>query len=165
MATKLNILPSTPGLKKAVVKDVKSTGTDGGTFTSGSFITRDLNTVEGDTDIVSVSSNQFTLQPGTYLIWGQAPARDVDLHKCQLYDITGSATESEGTSSASRDNYPIVACPSFFSARVVLTSVNTYEVRHRCEKTKATDGLGLAVSFAAEEVYTVVRIIQLAEPE
>ena len=162
MATKLIKLPAAPGLKKAVVKDAKSAGTNGGTFTAGSFITRDLNTVEGDTDIVSVSSNQFTLQPGTYLIYGETPAKDVDKHKCQIYDVTGSATLSEGTSSASRDDYPILACPSFFSARVVLTSANTYEIRHRCEKTKITDGLGLAVSFAAEEVYTVVRIIQLA---
>src|SRR5690606_21247003 len=52
----------------AYLKDVKPSGTAGGTFTSGSWQTRDLNTIEGDSSFVSLASNQFTLQPGTYHI-------------------------------------------------------------------------------------------------
>ena len=43
-----------------VVKDVKSTGAEGGTFTSGDWRTRDLNTVEGNSDLVTLPSNAFT---------------------------------------------------------------------------------------------------------
>ena len=49
--------------------------TNGGTFTSGAFRTRDSNTEVADPDnIVSISSNQFTLGAGNYLIEASAPA-------------------------------------------------------------------------------------------
>ena len=57
----------------AYLKDVKAANTAGGTFTSGAFQTRTLNTVEGDASIVSLAANQFTLQAGTYHIEGVAP--------------------------------------------------------------------------------------------
>ena len=51
----------------AYLKDVKAQNTDGDSIgTSYADIT--LNTVEGDTSIVSLNSNKFTLGPGDYLI-------------------------------------------------------------------------------------------------
>jgi hypothetical protein len=167
MATKLNLLPTAPGLRKAVVKDVKAAGTDAGGFTSGSYITRDLNTVEGDVDIVSVSSNQFTIQPGEYLVFGHATAAEVEKHKCNLYNITDAAVETEGTGAISEVQIGAFRydCPSHFATRLVLTTAKTYEVRHRCEVTQATYGLGQAANYGEDEVYTTVTIIQLKEPE
>ena len=82
----------------AIIADQKSSGTHGGTFTSGAWRTRDLNTEISDPDgIVSISSNQFTLAAGTYLIEYSAPGHDTDSHQTSLYDITGSAYLNYGT--------------------------------------------------------------------
>jgi len=164
MSTKINLLPAVKGKKKAVITDQKPSGVNGGTFTQGSFITRTLNTIEGDTDIVSLNSNQFTIQPGTYLIWGSAPAYYVNYHKVQLYDITNSMIKVQGMSS-----YATIAGStsstkrSFFTAYAVLTVPTTYEVRHRCSSTSASTGLGIASSMGEVEIYTEVSIIQLEE--
>ena len=59
----------------AVIADAKSVGTEGGTFTNNADRTIDLNTEIFDPDsIVSISSNQFTLQAGNYFIEASAPA-------------------------------------------------------------------------------------------
>lgn len=160
MSTRLIKLPTVPGLKKAVLLDVKSAGTNGGTATSGSFLTRTLNTIEGDTDIVSLSTNQFTLQPGRYFLRGQCPASIVGNHKCLLYNITTSANASIGTSSTTStvgDTYY-----TYFFYMVELTVPTTYEVRHRVTTTRASTGFGIATSLSTDEVYTCVDIIQLA---
>ena len=69
----------------AIIADQKSSGTDGGTATSGSWQTRDLNTEIADPDgIVSISANQFTLAAGNYLITWSAPAGDVRGHQSRL---------------------------------------------------------------------------------
>jgi len=85
------------GTSVAVIADVKSVSTHGGTFTAGAWQTRDLNTEISDADnIVSISSNQFTLIPGTYLIQFGAPAYGVSYHRARLYDITNSAVIAQG---------------------------------------------------------------------
>ena len=54
------------------VKDVKSSGTAGGTFTTGAWQTRDLNTEEGDfSKFGTLSSNQFTLDCRCFTILKQ----------------------------------------------------------------------------------------------
>ena len=53
----------------AIIAEQQSAGTEAGTFTSGAWRTRSLNTEITDPDgIVSLSSNGFTLQAGTYFI-------------------------------------------------------------------------------------------------
>ncbi len=53
----------------AAICNEQPSGTEGGTFTSGAWRVRDLNTEIADPDgIVSISSNQFTLGAGSYLI-------------------------------------------------------------------------------------------------
>ena len=87
----------------AIICDEKSAGTDGGTFTSGAWQDRDLNTELIDTDgIVTISSNQFTLtSAGTYFIEFQAAAVRVNGHMARLYDVTGAAVAALGCSTFS----------------------------------------------------------------
>lgn len=62
----------------AVIADEKSASTNSQTLNT-SFTTRELNTELSDADgIVSISSNQFTLGAGTYLITWSAPAYKVN---------------------------------------------------------------------------------------
>ena len=63
----------------------RTSDTDVGTFTSGAYRTRALNVHAYDPDnIVSLSSNQFTLQAGTYIIRWSCLAFQVDHHHTKL---------------------------------------------------------------------------------
>ena len=145
----------------ARITDSKNSGTNGGTFTSGAWRTRDLNTIEDDPDsIVTLSSNQFTLGAGTYLIQWSAPVYRVNSHKTQLYDVTGATDLGKGSSEYS-NNGDSVQTISVGSDVVTLTANNTFEIQHQCQTTVSGDGFGVAASFAAEK-YTMVTIFKLS---
>ena len=145
----------------ARITDSKTSGTAGGTFTSGAWRTRDLNSIEDDPDsIVTLASNQFTLVAGAYLIQWSAPAYRVEHHKTQLYDVTGATDLAKGTSeyNAIGSNLQTI---SVGSDVVTLTANNTFEIQHRCWTTQASNGLGVQTGFAAEK-YTMVTIFKLS---
>ena len=142
----------------AYVKDLKASGTAGGTFTSGSYQTRVLNTLEGDTDFISLSSNQIILEPGKYSIDANAKAWSVNGHRLKIYNITDSADIALGTSGWASS---AAKSESIVKGEININSSTTIEVQHRCQATKATDGLGNAMSFGDDEVYTVVKITKL----
>jgi hypothetical protein len=153
------------GVSVAVIADVKSSGTQGGTFTSGDWRTRDLNTEIQDPDnIVTISSNQFTLIAGTYLISFAAPAYAVAEHRVRLYDITNSAVIAQGINAF---DYPDANLNgdhgiSMGSGVVTPTANTTYEIQHRCSSTKSTNGLGVSISNGSSEQYTTVTILKVA---
>jgi hypothetical protein len=130
----------------AVIVDQKD-ATNGGSGTSGSWVTRDLNTVVSDPDnIVTLSSNQFTLGAGTYLIHFTAPAYAVNGHQTRLYDVTNTAVVEYGTSEYARqlDN---AGNSSMGATGVTITANTTYRVEHRVATTKTSNGLGVAASY------------------
>jgi hypothetical protein len=144
--------------KAAVIVDQKSSGTAGGTFTSGAWRTRDLNTEISDADsIVSISSNQFTLGAGTYLITWVAPSQNVGLNQSKLYDITGSADLALGISEYNGSQTSNHSFGSFIHSP---SGSNTYEIQHRCATTNVGGGFGTAASFG-NEIYTRVTINKL----
>lgn len=139
----------------ATIKDVKAANTTSGTFTSGAFQTRTLNTLVDSTGIVtSLASNQFVLPSGTYYIEAQVPAYAVERHKLKLRNVTDSSDALIGHSAHSlNDN-----THAFISGEVVITAAKTFEIQHRCQTTQATNGFGLESNFAVSEVYAVVKI-------
>jgi len=140
------------------VQDRKPSGTDGGTFTSGSFVTRTLDTViTNKITGASVSSNQITLPAGTYYLEATAPARQCDQHKIKIRNITGGADALIG-SSAQAASASATQTDSFVSGLVTIPASRAFEVQHRCNTTRATDGLGTASSFSVVEVYTDIKI-------
>ena len=148
----------------AILVDQKTSGTNGGSFTSGDWRTRDLNTEIADPDgIVSISSNQFTLQAGSYLIKAHAPAYKVGRHQIALYDITASSYVETG-SSAYVDGGESVSTDSFLTARFTCSGANVYEIRHQCGTGFNTYGFGVSVlnSFVApaENNYLTVLILK-----
>lgn len=145
---------------RVLIKDHKSSGTAGGTFTSGADRTRDLNTLSGDIAAVGVtlSSNQFTLPAGKYSIVGLAPALRAAVHKTKLYNITDSKDVAIGSNSSS-DNAAFYAHSlSRVEAVITITKTTTFELRHRCSTTFATNGFGQAASYGDDEVYATVSI-------
>lgn len=143
----------------AIIGDQKSAGTEGGTFTSGAWQTRDLNTEISDADgIVSISSNQFTLAAGTYLVNASAPAHKVNGHQIRLYNTTDSSTVAFGTTEISHasDN---CGNRSFVSARFTISGSKVYEIQHRCATTRATDGyMRTHTNLGEGELFTLVEI-------
>ena len=145
----------------AIIGDEKSAGTDGGGFTSGAWRTRDLNTEIFDPDsIVSISSNQFTLQAGNYFIEASAPAYHVDRHQAALYDITADNFHTVGTNEYAKGDAG-TGSRSIVVARVTISSANVYEIRHRCQTTFATYGFGVFIGTSqciTDNNYTYVKI-------
>ena len=146
----------------AIIGDQKSADTAGGTFTSGAWRTRDLNAEISDPDgIVSISSNQFTLAAGTYLIQASAPCHRANNHIAKLYNVTDSADVEGGTSEWSHSGYA-TSTRSFISARFTISSSKTFEIQHRCSHTYSTIGFGRVTDLGIGELFTLVEIFKEA---
>lgn len=149
--------------KVAFISDQKAAGTEGGGFTSGAFQTRDLNTLVDPFGIVSLSSNQFTLQAGTYRVRAKAPAYSdagsIDRHQCKIRNVTDSTDTLIGSSEYNGDGGNTTS--SFVEGLIVITSAKTFALQHRCGTTQATFGFGLASNFGVNEVYATVEIEKL----
>ena len=151
----------TNAISFAVISDQKTSGTAGGTSVT-SFTKRDLNTEVFDPDgIVTISSDQFTLGAGTYIIDWQCPGYRSNNIATLLYDVTAGANGETGTSSYSNTSTgsPTVAI-STGRARVVLTANNTYEIRMKVSSAYSTAGLGVAAN-SDPETYTTVHIMKI----
>ena len=158
-------LPSGTGGKfdsYAIIADQKAAGTNAGTFNNGSWVTRELNTELADTDnIVSITTNQFTLAAGSYLIKASAPAYQVDGHQVRLYNVTDTATAIVGeiTYTSTTSGAQI---RSALSGRITITESKTFELQHRCTTGRANNGLGNGVDFGEVNLYAMVEIYKEA---
>ena len=126
----------------AIISDTKASNVNGGTFTAGAWQTRDLQTENADPDnIVSISSNQFTLQAGSYLIKFQSTGYHVYRHITRLRDITNSANKGYGIMGYSNTTNA-TSNISHGMARVTISGATVYEIQHACQTTKSTNGMG-----------------------
>jgi hypothetical protein len=141
------------------VQDENPNGTQGGTFTSGAWQTRTLNTVSvNQVDGASLSSNQFTLPAGTYYVETTAPAFYVNRHQTRIRNITDASDLLIGTPEYSGNTGNGVATESRVSGKFTLASSKTFELQHYCSTTAASQGWGIAGSFGVNEIYSVVKI-------
>jgi hypothetical protein len=144
-------------IKYAKLSDTKSAGTNGGTLSTSTWNTRTLNTKDNDADnIVSLSSNQFTLQAGTYRIRAQVPGYAVNTHKAKLRNVTDSADTLIGTSEhAGNEN---VVTNSVVVGEFTITATKTFELQHRIATSNGVADAGHAWNVGVNEVYTIVEI-------
>ncbi len=145
------------------VRDVKAETTVGGGFTSGSFQTRDLNTVlTNEISGASLGSNQITLPAGTYEVTNcVAPAHRIQNHKARLQDVTNAVTLILGTNEVS-DSTDGSNTSSHVFGRFTLSGTVAVEVQHQCQTTKASDGFGRPNFFGVDEIYTDIMIKKIA---
>lgn len=148
----------------ALLRDEKAANTEGGGFTSGAWQTRTLNTESSDLQgIVSLAANQFTLQAGTYYIYARAPALRVDLHKCKIANITDTADALIGSNAmADADATAQGGTDSVVQGVITIAAQKTFELQHRCQTTKATNGFGSLTNLGVVEVYSEVSIWRFA---
>ena len=167
--TKIGVgdLLGVPVPRTAYIKDVKSSGTNGGTSTALTVTTRELNSLKGDVEFISLSSNQITLQPGKYEITASAPAYDLNRHQIFLYDSTSLSYIINGSSEFA-DTGGTGQTRSMLDGVLDITTTTTYEIRHWTEGTSTGgNGLGVASDIHAsnpqtEEVYTQVKITRIS---
>ena len=150
------------GFSVALIADQKAYNVSAGGSSVG-WNDRDLNTEIFDPDgIVSISSNQFTLGAGTYIIEFSAPTYRSGRHTTQLYDVTNSASVQDGCTSFTHSQYAGFN-HSFGCARFSITANTTYKIRHHCESAYATNGLGIKSDVSGiVSIYTQVKITKLA---
>lgn len=149
----------TPVSRVAYVEDIKSTGSDGGTFTGVVWSTRDLNTLSGDTSFLSLSANQITLTPGKYIINWRAPAHQVDSHKTRFFDTDNSVTVKLGNATfTSAGN--TTSNDSIGMTTLVINEATTYELQHYGQTTKATNGFGYGsdAGDGENETFSAIKI-------
>lgn len=142
------------------IRDEKSAGTTGGTFTAGSWQTRDLNTLDGDSDFITLSSNQFTLPKGKYIIEASPIAASVNNHAAKLRNITDSTDDIIGPNMQTTTG-TFVHSISPVIGTIEIASAKTFEIQHQCSTTNPGDGFGNAGNFGVTEIYTIVKITKL----
>jgi hypothetical protein len=162
-SAKLDDLANPFGKELLHVRDEKVANTSGGTFTSGAWRTRTLNTsVTNEISGASLSSNQITLPSGTYYIFGSANVGyAVGTHAAKLRNTTDSSDTIIGSSEyvATADG---VSNKSFVIGRFTISAQKVFELQHQCSNTVSTDGFGVNISFVANQVFADVQIWKVA---
>ena len=157
----------------ALFWDHRSPDTGGGASIEG-IQTRQLNNEQVLGTSISRSGNEITLQPGTYLVEGSAPAFGVHSHQVYFWDVSQDAAVILGTSEwagnpffnldePSNDLPRTTASRSFFQGIVVVSgSQKTFEVRHYTQLGVGTPGdraLGVPTADRqAVSIYTQLKI-------
>ena len=128
----------------AKVHDSGDSTTYFGAYTTGDWRTRDLDTEISDEDgIVTISSNQFTLQAGNYFIRFACSMYHCGNHAIRLRNITDSSTAGVG-----EPNYSYTYSSSLMTTgtcRVSIDSAKVFEVQGYPSITKASNGMGFAM--------------------
>jgi hypothetical protein len=150
-------------LSYAFIWDEKSVGGNAGASTN-TYTTRDLTNIETNITGVSLSSNEFTLPAGTYLIEASAPATKVGFHKAKLVsDPSGTPVDVLiGTSESSDDTIGEINTRSFIKGVFTLSSSTTLAIQHKAENAVATWGFGIRSNLEEIEIYTQVKLIKIA---
>ena len=134
---------------------------DRGTFTSGDWRTRSLNNEVVDSDnIVSLSSNQFTLQAGTYQIKFGACAYRVNRHITRLRQISPAATIASSSAQYSWASDSNLQWSRGF-ARLTISQATAYEIQHYCQTTYSNNGFGFQMTYSTSD-YVQVEIYKEA---
>lgn len=139
------------------VTDQKISGSQGGTFTAGSWQVRTLNNLTSTSLGITLASNILTIPAGTYQVVGGAPATSVQNHVARLWNITDNVETIVGTAAYSSSTSTTF---SYIIGYFTISSTKTMRVEHRCNQTSATTGLGRAAGFTTE-IYTFLNFIKM----
>ena len=114
-------------------------------LTEGTWDIRELNRIFIDEDnIVSISSNKFTLQPAKYFIEWSAPCYNGGVNMSRLYNVTADHIEAHsqtGHTSSSTSNWQ--GCRVLTPSTAFPTGVaSEFKIEHNCQETNVAHGLG-----------------------
>ena len=128
----------------AKVHDSGDATTYFGAYTTGDWRTRDIDTEISDEDgIVTISSNQFTLQAGNYFIRFACSMYHINKHATRLQNITDSTTAGIGEPNSSYTYSATLMTTG--TCRVSIDSAKAFEVQGYPGTSKSTNGMGFAM--------------------
>ncbi|MEH1787540.1 MAG: hypothetical protein V7L23_18685 [Nostoc sp.] len=150
----------------AQVGDVKSFGTNGGSYGSAVDITRTLNTVITSASWLSLntSTSVITLAAGTYLVDGYCTAGSLGSFKGWLADASTNAVLLLGSSAYPNTSY-YAACLSMLQGQIVLSASTTLVLKMRATNTNTnTSALGVATGAdtGQTELYSCIGFTKIA---
>lgn len=148
-----------------IYTDQKTANTVGGSGLAGAgaYATRTLNTVNNPKNYpwAALSSNQITLQPGTYLFSGSAPFLRVGDVKTRIRNITDGSDDVVGTSEYT-DPATNNQVRSSILGTVTYTTAKVIEFQYRIGNNVNTEDLGHPANLAEPEIYTILEIRKIS---
>jgi len=138
----------------ALLADRHTSG-DRGAYTAGDWRTREINTEVQDEDgIVTLSSNQFTLQAGNYFIRFGAVCYKVDYHSLRLQNITDSSTAGLAEADYNRATSEITSFTRG-ATRISISGAKVFEVQGQVSNTQASNGMGFPMLYGSADFCNV----------
>ncbi len=136
----------------AILREEQTSGTAGqsGTPTSGSWHTRVINTEVDPSSIVSISSNEFTLVAGNYLVQWRAAAGALNMGKTRIYDVTNATDLAGAYGTSDNDGTHSMHWWGSGYARLTAASSTAYRIEHRLSGNEAGDHFGLPTQLGTE---------------
>jgi len=148
--------------KLIVLREEQASGVASGTFSSGDWRTRVINTIVVDeTGNVSLSSNRFTLPAGTYRITSKAHFFGVSQNISRLQNITDATTTLLGLNAHNTVPANADGGTSHVDGQFTITASKDFEIQQRCLSTKTVNGFGTAHSLGVNEVYIHVELLKM----
>lgn len=144
-----------------LIEDQKANNVSGGTATSGAWYTRDLNTiVSDDGGHASLTSNEITLDAGTYEFESVSPFYNVNRVRTRLYNVTDSSVITESINAATIGSTHVYS--SMFG-KFTLASSKTIRIEYYTESSVSTNGLGVSSYYPGiGEKYTSIVLKKVA---
>ena len=162
-ATGLKWATASAGATYAVFQNKLTAGNAEGSFTSGAFRTRALNTSQynGITG-ASLASNQITLAAGTYFIEATTTAYSVNYNVARFYNITDSSVALLGDSAYADSTYAGTEGSSVYGV-FTIAGQKTFELQHACSTTRNGDGFGVGLNNlqSVDVIFSQVRIAKI----
>jgi hypothetical protein len=147
----------------AIFNETQASGTAGGTFTSGSYVKRTLNTtVVNNITSCTLTSSVISLPAGTYQVFSTAPAFQVTSHQTRLRNTTDSTDIQFGSTEYSSSVGVYTQSNSILQTVFTLTATKNIELQHRCLDTRASYGFGAEAAFGNSEIYSSITITRIA---
>ena len=147
----------------AIFNETQASGTSGGTFTSGSYVKRTLNTtVVNNITSCTLTSSVISLPAGTYQVFATAPAFQVTSHQTRLRNTTDSTDIQFGSTEYSSSAGVYTQSNSILQTVFTIAATKNFELQHRCLNTRASYGLGAEAAFGNSEIYSSITITKIA---
>lgn len=148
----------------AIFNETQSSGTNGGTPTTGSYVKRTLNTtVLNNISGCSIASSVITLPAGTYMVIASCPQFEANTNRARVYDTTNSAVlvQGQNATGSATDN---VGGNALVNGVFTIAGSTNIELQHRVSNASAdpTLGYGIACSFGDNEIYSQIMIARIA---
>lgn len=141
----------TAAVNKAIIRDEKTTGTEGGSSSAATWNNCSLNTEVSDPgNIVTIVSNKFVPVSGTFLLRAVKSAwDDVTMFiKLRLYNVTAAAVVEEGLNNDGNGGGT-----GHLNCKFTANGTDEYRFDLYTSTAQVNSGLGRAVNDGSTEVY------------